>query len=517
MRYNGNKFSVYESEEKTVLGLLDELGSQVNHNTDNFKNKTDLYGDHKGSWQGLSKPTLSEEGMRAAVEDIIDNKIPSIKTSLDTMESKIERIDIDISKHYNGNWDDTFKNCLELINNNGGGKLYIPNIEDINITETIKIYSNTEIYSNGAIINFSGVSRLFENVNRTTSEKDKNITLKGIVCVNKNRLTDNSRQHGVSFHNTENIIIENCEFIDFSGDGIYIGANGYGCKNVTIKNNIVNNWGRMGIAVTDCDKCVIDGNKLTQLKSWEQNSAIDIEPNTENDVINNIVIMNNTCVMGCINLYSKESIPTQQNRIIIKNNKLLNADLVGINVTRFSNVDIIGNYLKNSKKDGIVCYLTSNSNIISNVIEDCLGDSGIKVSTSELANIEGNVIRNIKKYSINVMTFDKSTIRNNNIEGYNIGIQFNTNVKYSTILGNILTNPIAGAIAIYIYDNNKDGGCIYNNISSNIINDSNNRQSYGIRSANNSDYNIVVNNNINYGSKGKILLVGDNNINNNNL
>ena len=51
----------------------------------------------------------------------------------------------------------------------------------------------------------------------------------------------------------------------------------------------------MGIAVTDCDKCVIDGNKLTQIKSWEQNSAIDIEPNTENDVINNIVITNNTC------------------------------------------------------------------------------------------------------------------------------------------------------------------------------------------------------------------------------
>lgn len=83
MKYNGNKFSVYESEEKTVLGLLDELGSYVNHNADNLKNKTDLYGDHKGSWQGLSRPTLSEEGMRATVEDIIDNKIPSIQTSLD--------------------------------------------------------------------------------------------------------------------------------------------------------------------------------------------------------------------------------------------------------------------------------------------------------------------------------------------------------------------------------------------------------------------------------------------------
>ena len=85
MRYNGNKFSVYESEEKTVLGLLGELGSQVNHNTDNLKNKTDLYGDHKGSWQGLNRPTMSEEGMRATVEDIIGNKIPAIQSSLDNI------------------------------------------------------------------------------------------------------------------------------------------------------------------------------------------------------------------------------------------------------------------------------------------------------------------------------------------------------------------------------------------------------------------------------------------------
>ena len=87
MKYNGNKFSVYESEEKTVLGLIDELGSHVNHNADNLKNKTDLYGDHKGSWQGLSKPTLSEEGMRATVEklqnDFYNEKIIDLKNEKD--------------------------------------------------------------------------------------------------------------------------------------------------------------------------------------------------------------------------------------------------------------------------------------------------------------------------------------------------------------------------------------------------------------------------------------------------
>ena len=128
MRYNGNKFSVYESEEKTVLALLDELGSQVNHNTDNLKTKTDLHGNHLGAWQGLNRPTMSEEGMRATVEDIIDNKIPSIHSSLDNktyyfttvadMKSKDLKIGdyVFTTGYYEPN--DGGESCYRIIENN---------------------------------------------------------------------------------------------------------------------------------------------------------------------------------------------------------------------------------------------------------------------------------------------------------------------------------------------------------------------------------------------------------------
>ena len=33
-KWNKNKFSIYKSEEKTVLGLIKELGDQTNYNTD---------------------------------------------------------------------------------------------------------------------------------------------------------------------------------------------------------------------------------------------------------------------------------------------------------------------------------------------------------------------------------------------------------------------------------------------------------------------------------------------------
>ena len=96
-RPNGNRFSVYTCEEKTVLGVINELAQENIQVTKEIEvinkvleEKTNLYGDHKGSWQGLNRPTMSEEGIRATVEDIIDNKIPSIQTSLDHIVHKLE-------------------------------------------------------------------------------------------------------------------------------------------------------------------------------------------------------------------------------------------------------------------------------------------------------------------------------------------------------------------------------------------------------------------------------------------
>ena len=111
MRYNGNKFSVYESEEKTVLGLLGELGSQVNHNTEDLEKvkesdnkkvshdemntiyKIDKNADFTGSWHGIKKPTASQEGLQATVDKIVEEDIPYINEQL---ENKANKIDIDL-------------------------------------------------------------------------------------------------------------------------------------------------------------------------------------------------------------------------------------------------------------------------------------------------------------------------------------------------------------------------------------------------------------------------------------
>lgn len=92
--WNKNKFSIYKSEEKTVLKLIESIGKWLEKIIIGIDGKTDLYGDHKGTWQGLNKPTLSEEGMRATVEKILTEDIPKIDNVVAITEPIEKQINI---------------------------------------------------------------------------------------------------------------------------------------------------------------------------------------------------------------------------------------------------------------------------------------------------------------------------------------------------------------------------------------------------------------------------------------
>lgn len=91
--WNGNKFSIYKSDEKQVLKLIKELGDQVNHNT---TDKTDKFGDHAGSWQGVSKPTLSNEGIATVVDDLVVN-VNELKDTTENLTVDLETVDYNLS------------------------------------------------------------------------------------------------------------------------------------------------------------------------------------------------------------------------------------------------------------------------------------------------------------------------------------------------------------------------------------------------------------------------------------
>ena len=102
-KWNGKRFSIYDKEEKQVLGLLNNLGEQTNFNTDEIerltisdnkkvsheemknKYKIDENANFTGSWFGIKKPTQSNEGLSSTVEQIIDETIPGINSQLEQM------------------------------------------------------------------------------------------------------------------------------------------------------------------------------------------------------------------------------------------------------------------------------------------------------------------------------------------------------------------------------------------------------------------------------------------------
>lgn len=101
--WNGKRFSVYTSDEKSALGLIKEVGEQTNYNTDELEKvkisnnkkvshqemqdtyKIDKNANFTGSWHGIKKPTASQEGLQATVDNIIDKDIPSINNRIDNL------------------------------------------------------------------------------------------------------------------------------------------------------------------------------------------------------------------------------------------------------------------------------------------------------------------------------------------------------------------------------------------------------------------------------------------------
>ena len=88
--WNKKNFSIYTSDERSALGLIEELGSQTNYNTEELEKvkesdnkkvshdemnriyKIDKNANFIGSWHGIKKPTASQEGLQATVDNIID-------------------------------------------------------------------------------------------------------------------------------------------------------------------------------------------------------------------------------------------------------------------------------------------------------------------------------------------------------------------------------------------------------------------------------------------------------------
>lgn len=102
-KWNGKRFSVYTSDEKSALGLIKELGEQTNYNTDTLEEKTDKKGDHLGTWQGYTPEEVDisiSSVVRLNTKELTNakNDISTIKNDVSSLNSeKVGRNDLILS------------------------------------------------------------------------------------------------------------------------------------------------------------------------------------------------------------------------------------------------------------------------------------------------------------------------------------------------------------------------------------------------------------------------------------
>lgn len=189
-----------------------------------------------------------------------------------------------------------------------GGDLFLP--PGIYQAQGIKIKENTRLYGVPGQSIVKGVDgtnwvvAINPSTEGTTDPADntKNIVLSGITIQGRNDLVGQTNGiHNLIVSAATRVAIEKCQFLSFSGDGIYIGcyiaATQRHNEQITISGCLfdgVTKENRNGLTITDCTQLLVENNTFTRCTAPGEPGAIDIEPDPAAYIrLRNITIRNN--------------------------------------------------------------------------------------------------------------------------------------------------------------------------------------------------------------------------------
>jgi len=179
-----------------------------------------------------------------------------------------------------------------------------------------------------------GIGKLYREAGDTT-KKAHHIEISRITFVGRVLQQGFSEHHHLVYlHAASDVLIHDCKFVGFQGDGIYIGQRGKSEQHnerIKISNCVfdgINNDNRNGISVTDGTDIVVEGNSFVNCTRKNMPGNIDIEPNYTYDRIHNITIKGNKFEKyygnkGAICIYFSRPLSsylTQPSNFVIENN-----------------------------------------------------------------------------------------------------------------------------------------------------------------------------------------------------
>lgn len=390
--WNKNAFSIYNVEEQTVLKILEKMFSSNKEIINEIEGKTDLNGDHKGSWQGLTKPTLSEEGMRSVVEEHISD-INNLKNNFKTsyvVDSLSE-----------------LKTLAQKENN-----IIISSNKEIEVDSPIEITKS--IYLKDLKIKVKDNTVVRPIIIRTSDVILENITIDG------NRASQGGQTHFlndlITIENTSNVSILKCKIKNSWGGGISV----YKSNNCKILFNDIQNIYDNGILIAElgADDNLIMGNNIngTTVQNGIFLTAKADSTITNDYIYNNKIIANtcknigDTCIESGIN--TNNSIITN-NKVYSSNHpSILLRDSINFLVTN-NNVEI----LNTSSDDGIsvVPHYKGSTLIVNGIINNNIIRGDVNRSAIGIFQDGVTVKDNDIRYTSSIISSDGSNLKGNGI------------------------------------------------------------------------------------------------------
>ena len=415
--WNKNAFSIYDSEERTVLKIIEKIFNSNKEVIEEVMKKTDNTGDHKGSWQGIEKPTMSEEGLRGTVEQHIKT-IADLTNDITTLDTNVKN---------------RFVTCYTLLDIQNaittGQNVFIPSTVELEINTHITVNKPIKIVVEGSIrqtktktciflvtandvtieggtyygVNADTLNLPISYASAVILDKVNNCTIRGLKIYSCSYATGTDSGAAIYISGGKNNIIENCYiencFHGINTDAVFSGT--VSQRNIIRKNKIVSckygyvmdlqgdqYFNHIGDIVEDN---IISNSLVNGLQLDDVVGGYVVKKNiVENSGQNGIVIMNR-CGSGVI----EDNITRNNNMCGIVINHITIGHII-------SNLLIRKNSIKANKTDGRQFYNVIGLTIDSNDIFDNVGNGimnvggtypqKIKIINNEIAYNHGNGI-----------------------------------------------------------------------------------------------------------------------------
>ena len=193
--------------------------------------------------------------------------------------------------------------ALQAAFNSRGKRIVVEDMGKPWIVTTIRLPSDKEIiFESGVVVEAKRGEFLGKSDCLFLANGSKNLTLRGNGATLRMHKSDYHKppyelaewRHALSLRGCENVTVEDLTLADSGGDGIYlgVGSNNATNLNITIRNVVCDGNNRQGISVITAENLLIEDCAFINTRGTAPEAGIDFEPNRPQERLVNCVLRN---------------------------------------------------------------------------------------------------------------------------------------------------------------------------------------------------------------------------------